>query len=234
MSNTFTGIYTAKALPNSPTSGGSVVYGGDLGGGMSAGTAMAVSAAIQLAGQMAVNYYQSKVYNATAALYSQRREFSFKFDQLAYQGALLEKQHNLTAKQFELELAGIGMKMDALNFMSSAMQYEFEGFTSELNARQAEQEAQGVLLQGERDIGRLTLAAGQEKSNTLASQGARGVVLGEGSTAEVVASQDLVKEIDAITIEINSVFGSNARRVEATNYRNAATSAKVSAANSML
>lgn len=84
----------------------------------------------------------------------------------------------------------------------SALKHQAE--MEQINARIAERSAQSRMLQGQKDIGRLTLKAGQLKSKQRVSLAANGVVLGEGSAAEIIASTDLMKEIDANQIFINA------------------------------
>lgn len=112
-----------------------------------------------------------------------------------------------------------------------AMTLEFQQSMANLNARQAEDDAQAILRAGRGEIGRLTLAAGQEKGRARVSAAARGVTVGVGSAAEIEASIDLVKEIDAMTINENSVRAAGQARMQATNSRNQSLLAGVSAGN---
>lgn len=113
---------------------------------------------------------------------------------------------------------------------SRALSLDLEQSMSRINARAAEQEAQSILDAGNKEVGRYTMRAGQERAAEVASQGARGIE-GGGSAAEVLASMDLVKEIDVHTIQLNSVRQANAARTQAVNYQNQGLLAGVSAAN---
>lgn len=73
-----------------------------------------------------------------------------------------------------------------------------------VNAQIAELGAQSALAQGQRDIANQTLQAGALKSRQRASLAANGVDLGEGNAAEIMASTDLMKSIDADTLRANS------------------------------
>lgn len=84
---------------------------------------------------------------------------------------------------------------------------------SELNARAAERTAQEILLSGEREAGRVSLKAGKVKSAQKVSQAARGVAIGEGSAAEEIATTDLMKEVDMLTINSNAVRAASAARI---------------------
>jgi len=112
-----------------------------------------------------------------------------------------------------------------------ADQLEFEGWLSRLNARTAEDQAQAALEAGKRDIALRTLQAGQEIAATEASFGARGVVAGVGSSAEQVASQRLVKELDVLNLGINAVRQANAARAAGVNASNEGAFQQLSAAN---
>lgn len=116
---------------------------------------------------------------------------------------------------------------------SQASTLQFQQDISQLNARQAEFQAQNILLAGERQAGQYTMRAGQLKGSTRASLAARGGVLSEGSNLEVMASQDLAKEIDTLTINANTVRAAEAARLQKTNYMNQALMQGVSAQNAL-
>lgn len=100
---------------------------------------------------------------------------------------------------------------------------------AEINARIAETGAQSALYQGQQQAGALTLRAGQVKSSQRAAMAANGVDLGEGNAAEVQASTDILKEIDANTINANAVRNAWGLRLQGANYQNEATMASASA-----
>lgn len=105
---------------------------------------------------------------------------------------------------------------------STKNQLEFQAKMSEINARQAEQQAQSIMYSAERQIGQVTLKAGKVKSSQKASMAANGIALGEGNAAETVATTDLMKEIDALTINANAVRAAAAARSQSVNYSNQA------------
>jgi hypothetical protein len=105
---------------------------------------------------------------------------------------------------------------------SAASNYQFQSDMDALNARSAEADAQSILESSKSDIMRYTLQAGQEKAHVAATTGARGIVAGVGSARDVAASQEVVKDIDVMTINSNAVRAAQAKRVQATNYKNRA------------
>lgn len=114
---------------------------------------------------------------------------------------------------------------------AEASSMQFQSLLSGINASRAEEDAQATLEAGNREVGRLTMAAGAQKSARTAAMAARGVRLGTGSTAEVQATGDLFKEIDALTLNRNAVRAANAARMRATNFRAQGLIQRVSADN---
>lgn len=135
--------------------------------------------------------------------------------------------------KYQLEMQGINQSfqlgMQGINAESSAANLEFNANMADLNAKQMENQAQWSLLTGQRQIGQLTMRAGKIKAAQRASQAARGVVLGYGSTAEEIATTDLMKETDAITINVNATRAAEASRVQKVNFENQSMLARVSA-----
>jgi hypothetical protein len=93
---------------------------------------------------------------------------------------------------------------------------------ADINARIAELGAQSVLRQGQREVGRVTMQAGQLKSRQRTSMAANGVDLTEGSAAELQDSTDIMKEIDAATVEANSIRSAWGYRSQGVSYQNQA------------
>ena len=121
-------------------------------------------------------------------------------------------------------------KTQEYQFESAKLSYELQRDMSEINARMAENQAQAILLAGENQKGMVTLRAGKIKASQRASQAARGITLGVGSAAEEVATTDLMKEIDSMTINYNSTRAAIAARSQKVNYETSAAMAGVSAA----
>lgn len=98
----------------------------------------------------------------------------------------------------------------------------FQADMHDINARILEGSAQSALDQGQRQIGQLTLRAGQLKSRQRAAMAANGIDLGEGSAAEVQASTDIMKQIDVNQISLNATLAANGLRTQSVNQTNAA------------
>lgn len=125
------------------------------------------------------------------------------------------------------------MKSQQYQLKSQASSMRFQSEMSAMNRRMAEREAEQAMRAGEREIGRYTMEAGQQKAATQASLAARGVQAGVGSAAEQIASQDIISKIDVMTIDSNRVRAANAARMQAVNYANQAMMQGVSAENLM-
>jgi hypothetical protein len=129
--------------------------------------------------------------------------------------------------------SGIGTfyaaKSNKNQLKSQAMTFDYQKQMSALNARAMEDSAQQILRAGEFDIGRMTLRAGQVKASSKVAQAARGGQIGTGSNAEELASLELMKQTDALTINSNTVRAAWAARTQAQNYEAQAAMAGVSA-----
>jgi hypothetical protein len=74
------------------------------------------------------------------------------------------------------------------------------------------------------------MQAGHLKARQRVGQAAGGIDLGTGSAAEVRASTDIMKEIDANTLGANAVRSAWGQRMQGTNYQNQALMARANAA----
>lgn len=160
--------------------------------------------------------------------------FNFISSRIDHKSSLLQTANQLTQQEFELRATSFGLMSGAIEYKTQALSDRFNASMSDLNARQAELEAEGLGIMGHRQTGKVTLTYGEIKENTKATQAARGIVLGEGSAGEVVASQDLMKEQDKINIETNTQFDVGRKRTEAVNFRNDADRFRMSADNAEL
>ena len=97
---------------------------------------------------------------------------------------------------------------------------DFQADIAAINARFAELGAQQELIRGEQQIGAQTLRAGKLKSRQRAALAANGVDVGEGSAAELLASTDIVKEIDSNTLNANAVRIALGYRMQAVSMQN--------------
>ena len=76
---------------------------------------------------------------------------------------------------------------------------------AQINAQIAELGAKQELARGQAEYGRHTLAAGHLRSAQRVAAAANGLALNEGSAAEMLAATDVMKELDAQTIEENAL-----------------------------
>lgn len=114
---------------------------------------------------------------------------------------------------------------------ASQSNLRFQADMAEINARTAESNAQSILRQGEKQIGQVTMRAGKVKSSQRAAMAANGVDLSEGNAVEVQASTDIIKEMDALTINASAVQAAGAARTQGVNQSNQALIGRTSANN---
>lgn len=100
-----------------------------------------------------------------------------------------------------------------------------------INAGIADLGARSEMEQGQYQVARLTRDAGNIKSRQRVAMAANGVDLTEGSAAEVLASTDVLKEIDKSQIEANAIRSAWGYRTEALNLRSRAAMADTTADN---
>ena len=112
---------------------------------------------------------------------------------------------------------------------SQALALDFQSQMSAINARTAERAAQSYIEAGRRQKMTRGLQAGQERGSTRASFGARGVA--GAATRDILAAQQLAKELDFINIDANTVRAANAARTGAVNFRNQSLLTRTSAEN---
>jgi hypothetical protein len=107
----------------------------------------------------------------------------------------------------------------------------FQAGIADINARMAEQSAQGELLRGEREYQSSRLRTAQLKGRQRASLAANGVDLGVGSAAEILTSTDVMGETDANTIQANAIKSAWGHRTQATSQQNDALMKRASASS---
>ena len=100
---------------------------------------------------------------------------------------------------------------------SAALNYEHQQDMMELNKRMLESQAQHIGRAYNKQIAIRTMKAGRDISSTKASFAARGIQMGVGSTANVFASAEILKEIDRLTMNTNKVKAMNTKRAQAVN-----------------
>jgi len=114
---------------------------------------------------------------------------------------------------------------------SQASSMRFQSDISQLNAAQAEFTAQQIMRAGQQRQGQIGLRAGKIKSSQRASMAARGIDLGVGSAVETIATTDLMKEIDMLTVNADTVRSAESARQQRQNYLTASAMQDVSASN---
>lgn len=114
---------------------------------------------------------------------------------------------------------------------SQALSLDFQKSMANINARQAETTAQNIMRAGEQQAATVTMKYGAQKASQVASMAARGIQAGVGSAAETIATTDIMKETDALTINANTVRSAEAARMQKVNYENQGLLAGVSAEN---
>lgn len=87
-----------------------------------------------------------------------------------------------------------------------------------INAQQMEWSAQQRLRSAEKDQVRLTMQAGQVKGSQKAAIAANGLNTGEGGSVELLASTDIIKEIDSNQIKENAQRDYWGMRMQAAGY----------------
>jgi hypothetical protein len=124
-------------------------------------------------------------------------------------------------------------KSQALQLESQSSSLAFQADISRLNAVQAEFTAQQIMRAGNLKQGQVSLRAGKIKSSQRASLAARGIDLSVGSAVETIATTDLMKEIDMLTVNSETVRSAEAARLQRQNYLTQSAIQDVSAENVM-
>ena len=124
-----------------------------------------------------------------------------------------------------------GAKAQQYQLDSQAMTLQFQKDIAGINARQAEVTAQGILQAGEKQSAMMSLKYGKAKGSQRAAMAANGGVIGEGSNQEIEATNDLMKEIDILQINANTVRASENARTQGQNYKTQAAMYGISANN---
>jgi hypothetical protein len=116
---------------------------------------------------------------------------------------------------------------------SKALSIQYQADVSELNGKSAQFQAMLIMRDRNKAIANMTLKAGQERSSARAAMASRGLQLDIGSSAEVMASMDYVKEADMLTINSNAVRSAENAKITAVNAQANAMVGLASAGNVM-
>lgn len=169
------------------------------------------------------------VTNAIGSFYNAQIQQVNAKAQTDYTNFQLESQSNLAQVQGLSQYSQLNGQ--AVGYESEAATADWQRQLSELNAKQSEYAAQMDLRSGQRQIGASTARAGQRSSSARAAMAANGIVLGEGNAAEVIATNEITKMQDSMTISANASRAAWAERIQAENYRSQAAMLGVSAGN---
>lgn len=102
---------------------------------------------------------------------------------------------------------------------AQALGYELSAKLAEMNARLVELQARYIVQAHRREAMVVGIKSGQAEGTARATMAARGVDLGVGSPAEVMATSDIMREIDLLTINTNMARDVAAKRMDAASYR---------------
>lgn len=105
----------------------------------------------------------------------------------------------------------------------------FQADMAEINARLANKTADSIQYAADQQAAQIGMRAGKVAGAQRASFGARGIVGGEGSAAEEIATTNLMKEIDMLTIDANALRQAWAVKWQRINSQNQATMANMQA-----
>ena len=131
---------------------------------------------------------------------------------------------SFSAGQAGLALQGIGAIVGVMSAYGSVQaakrSLRFQAQMAEINGKMAEQGAQSILMAGQRNEQRSSIATANLKSTQTANFAANGIDLGEGSAARTLTSTDVLGEIDKNTIHANAVREAWGYRANAVNANN--------------
>jgi hypothetical protein len=124
-----------------------------------------------------------------------------------------------------------GVQSEKLKLQGQRSSLEFHSKMSALNADMLEQQAWLVYEQGQRQSGMATLKAGQVKSTARSMMASNNLALGSGTTAEVQASNELMKEVERLSLNAETVRAVEATRMQKVGMQSNASLQQVSADN---
>tara|TARA_B100000214_G_scaffold53471_1_gene33971 strand:+ start:172 stop:732 length:561 start_codon:yes stop_codon:yes gene_type:complete len=110
-----------------------------------------------------------------------------------------------------------GAETEKFKYKSMALSYQHKKDMAKINSRMLDTQVRQVGKAMNRQIMIKTMAAGQRRGRATASAAARGGSLGYGSTANLFASDEIMKEIDKITMNTNKVQAMNEARMRKVN-----------------
>jgi hypothetical protein len=132
----------------------------------------------------------------------------------------------LAAQMFSL---GSGVVGGFYSAKSQKNNLHFQADMANISARISELQSRKARAQGADKVAIRTAQAGQQKASQRAALAANGVVLNEGSAAELQATEDLIKEMDVNVIQSQALDASWGYKMQKVNYQNQALMARASA-----
>jgi len=127
-----------------------------------------------------------------------------------------------------LAIASVGISTVGAYYGAISRQYALKsqasslGFASDmsrLNARTEEFRAQDILRSGALEKGRVTMASGRYRDAIALRQASSGTTIGSGSNAEVMASVEILRQIESIAVDGNTIRQAMAARSRAQDFR---------------
>lgn len=114
---------------------------------------------------------------------------------------------------------------------SQSLTLQYQSQMGEINARLVEAQAQQIMRAGIQRQQQIGFQAGAVVASSRASMAARGLTLTEGNAREVIATTNLMKEIDLNTVNANTVRAAAAERMKKVGIENKSILDNVSASN---
>lgn len=112
-----------------------------------------------------------------------------------------------------------------------AQNAQFASQMSMLNARQSEFAAQSSMNAAQSAYGRYSMAQGQARSAAATALASRGIVGSVGTSAEILGSMDVIREMDKLTMNANAVRQAEAYRMQGINQTSQAVMERLTAQN---
>ena len=148
-------------------------------------------------------------------------DFFGKFgDGMAIGGALGGAVNSFFAAKFEKN-----------KLKSQALQFKHQETMGKINAKSIEMQAQHIARQYDKQLLIRSVQMGQQAGKRKAQMGKRGGVSGYGSARDVAMSQEILNEIDKLTINVNKVKAVGNMRTRAVDARIQSDMLGVSAGN---
>jgi hypothetical protein len=122
-------------------------------------------------------------------------------------------------------------KTQQFELKTQAAHFDFAAGVADINARASDRDASLILRAGRREKAIATLRHGALKAGERVDVAARGVDVSSASAAELLATREIAKDLDALAIDENAHRATSAARRRAVDFRNEALFARVSAQN---